>query len=206
MRPLFVGSLAMAVIVVASNILVQRPLGAWLTWGALTYPFSFLVTDLTNRLYGPAAARRVVVAGFLTGLVCSAVGTQIVGASGPLVTLRIAIGSGLAFLVAQLLDVTVFDRMRRRAWWQAPLISTLIGSTLDTAIFFSVAFAASLSFIDPGSDVSWAGSASPVLGVGPDAPYWVSLAVADWGVKILLAVVALLPFRLALARLAAKVA
>ncbi len=206
MRPLFFGSLAMAIIVVASNILVQRPLGAWLTWGALTYPFSFLVTDLTNRLYGPAAARRVVVAGFLTGLVCSAIGTQIVGASGPLVTLRIAIGSGLAFLVAQLLDVTVFDRMRRRAWWQAPLISTLIGSTLDTAIFFSVAFAASLSFIDPGSDVSWAASAGPVLGVGPDAPYWVSLAVADWSVKILLAIVALLPFRLALARLATKVA
>jgi queuosine precursor transporter len=206
MRPLIFGILAMAIIVVASNILVQHPLGAWLTWGALTYPFSFLVTDLTNRLYGPAAARRVVVAGFLTGLACSAIGTQIMGEFGPLVTLRIAIGSGLAFLVAQLLDVTVFDRMRKRAWWQAPLISTLVGSTLDTAIFFSIAFAASLSFIEPGNDVSWAGSIGPILGVGPEAPYWVSLAIADWCVKILLAIAALLPFRLALARLATKVA
>jgi queuosine precursor transporter len=206
MRPLILGIIAMAIIVVASNILVQHPLGDWLTWGALTYPFSFLVTDLTNRLYGPAAARRVVVAGFLTGLLCSAIGTQIMGEFGPLVTLRIAIGSGLAFLVAQLLDVTVFDRMRKRAWWQAPLVSTLAGSTLDTTIFFSVAFAASLSFIEPGNDVSWAGSIGPVLGFGPQAPYWVSLAVADWCVKILLAIAALLPFRLALARLAAKVA
>jgi queuosine precursor transporter len=206
MRPLFLGIIAMAVIVVASNILVQHPLGGWLTWGALTYPFAFLVTDITNRLYGAAAARRVVVAGFLTGLVCSAIGTQIMGEFGPLVTLRIAIGSGLAFLVAQLLDVTVFDRMRSRAWWQAPLVSTLVGSTLDTAIFFSVAFSGSLSFIEAGNDVSWAGSVGPILGLGPDAPYWVSLAIADWCVKILLAIAALLPFRLALARLAAKVA
>ena len=102
MRPLLVGILAMAIIVVASNILVQHPLGNWLTWGALTYPFSFLVTDLTNRLYGPAAARRVVLAGFATGLLCSAIGTQIVGETGPLVTLRIALGSGLAFLVKKL--------------------------------------------------------------------------------------------------------
>ncbi len=206
MRPIFFGVIAMAIIVVASNILVQHPLGSWLTWGALTYPFAFLVTDITNRLYGPAAARRVVVAGFVTGLLCSAIGTQIMGEFGPLVTLRIAIGSGLAFLVAQLLDVTVFDRMRARAWWQAPLISTLVGSTLDTAIFFSIAFSASLTFIEPGNDVSWAGSVGPILGVGPNAPYWVSLAIADWGVKILLAIAALLPFRLALARLATKVA
>ena len=206
MRPLLVGILAMAIIVVASNILVQHPLGNWLTWGALTYPFSFLVTDLTNRLYGPAAARRVVLAGFATGLLCSAIGTQIVGETGPLVTLRIALGSGLAFLVAQLLDVTVFDRLRRRAWWQAPLVSTLVGSTLDTAIFFSVAFAASLSFLEPANDVSWATGLGPILGVGPAAPFWVSLAIADWSVKILLAIVALLPFRLALARLAARVA
>lgn len=206
MRALFLGILAMAIIVVASNILVQHPLGAWLTWGALTYPFAFLVTDITNRLYGPAAARRVVITGFVTGLVCSAIGTQIMGEFGPLVTLRIAIGSGLAFLVAQLLDVTVFDRMRARAWWQAPLVSTVVGSTLDTAIFFSVAFAGSLTFIEPGNDVAWAGAVGPVLGVGPLAPYWVSLAIADWCVKILLAIAALLPFRLALARLATKVA
>lgn len=206
MRPLFFGSLAMAIIVVASNILVQYPLGGWLTWGALTYPFAFLVTDLINRLYGPAAARRVVLAGFAAGLVCSAIGIQIMGPSGPLVTLRIALGSGLAFLVAQLWDVSIFQRLRRRAWWQAPLISTLVGSTLDTAIFFSVAFAAGLTFLEPANDVSWAGSVGPILGVGPQAPYWVSLAVADWGVKILLAIAALLPFRLALTRLAARVA
>jgi queuosine precursor transporter len=206
MRPLLLGIIAMAVIVVASNILVQHPLGAWLTWGALTYPFSFLVTDLVNRLYGVAAARRVVLAGFVTGLVCSGIGTQIIGPDGPLVTMRIALGSGGAFLMAQLLDVTVFDRMRRRAWWQAPLVSTLLGSTLDTAIFFTTAFAASLTFIEPGNDVSWAGAIGPILGVGPQAPYWVSIAIADWGVKILLAIVALLPFRLALARLVARVA
>jgi queuosine precursor transporter len=206
MRPLLSGVIAMAIIVVASNILVQHPLGNWLTWGALTYPFSFLVTDLMNRLYGPAAARRVVLAGFATGLACSAIGTQIVGDAGPLVTLRIALGSGLAFLVAQLLDVSVFDRMRRRAWWQAPLVSTLVGSSLDTAIFFSVAFATSLSFLEPSNDVSWAAGIGPILGIGPEAPYWVSIAIADWSVKILLAIVALLPFRLALSRLAARVA
>lgn len=206
MRPLFFGSLAMAIIVVASNILVQYPLGGWLTWGALTYPFAFLVTDLINRLYGPRAARRVVLAGFVAGLVCSAIGIQIMGPAGPLVTLRIALGSGLAFLVAQLWDVSIFQRLRQRAWWQAPLVSTLAGSTLDTAIFFSVAFAASLSFLEPANNVSWAGGIGPVLGWGPQAPYWVSLAVADWGVKVLLAIVALLPFRLALSRLAAPVA
>ena len=206
MRPLLPGIIAMAIIVVASNILVQHPLGDWLTWGALTYPFSFLVNDLVNRFQGPAAARRVVLVGFVTGLVCSAIGTQIIGPDGPLVTLRIAIGSGLAFLVAQLFDVTVFDRLRRSTWWKPPLVATLLGSTLDTAVFFSVAFSATLIWLEPGNDVSWAGAVGPILGHGPQAPYWVSLAVADWGVKLSLAIVALLPFRLALARLATKVA
>ena len=206
MRPLLPGIIAMAIIVVASNILVQHPLGDWLTWGALTYPFSFLVNDLVNRFQGPAAARRVVLVGFVTGLVCSAIGTQIIGPDGPLVTLRIAIGSGLAFLVAQLFDVTVFDRLRRSTWWKPPLVATLLGSTLDTAVFFSVAFSATLIWLEPGNDVSWAGAVGPILGHGPQAPYWVSLAVADWGVKLSLAIAALLPFRLALARLATKVA
>ncbi len=206
MRPILFGIIAMAIIVVASNILVQHPLGAWLTWGALTYPFAFLVTDITNRLYGPAAARRVVLAGFATGLICSAIGTQIIGPAGALVTLRIAVGSGAAFLVAQLLDVTIFDRMRARTWWQAPLISTLIGSTLDTVIFFTIAFSATLVWLEPANDVSWAGGVGPILGTGPDAPYWVSLAIADWSVKLLLAIAALLPFRMALARFAARVA
>lgn len=206
MHKLLPGILAMAVIVTASNVLVQVPMGGYLTWGAITYPFAFLVTDLTNRLQGAAAARLVVLAGFAVGLVCSFIGTQVAGASGPLVTLRIALGSGLAFLVAQLLDVTLFDRMRHAAWWRAPLISTVVGSALDTAIFFSVAFSAALIWLEPANDVSWAGSATPLLGVGPPAPFWVSLAVADLCTKLGIAIVALLPFRLIVAKMTARVA
>jgi uncharacterized integral membrane protein (TIGR00697 family) len=205
-RKLVPGILAMAIIVVASNILVQHLFGQWLTWGAFTYPFAFLVTDLTNRFYGAPAARRVVWAGFATGVVCSLVGTQITGEFGPLVTLRVALASGTAFLVAQMLDVTVFDRMRTGAWWKAPLVSTLLGSSLDTALFFTIAFSATLSFIEPANDVSWAGQQLPLLGVGPAAPLWVSLAAADWLVKLALALAALVPFRLILARSSAKVA
>lgn len=205
-RKLVPGILAMAIIVVASNILVQHLFGQWLTWGAFTYPFAFLVTDLTNRFYGAPAARRVVWAGFATGVVCSLVGTQITGEFGPLVTLRVALASGTAFLAAQMLDVTVFDRMRTGAWWKAPLVSTLLGSSLDTALFFTIAFSATLSFIEPANDVSWAGALLPLLGVGPAAPLWVSLAAADWLVKLALALAALVPFRLILARTNAKVA
>ena len=194
------GILAMAAIVVASNILVQFLFGQWLTWGAFTYPLAFLVTDVMNRVYGAAAARRVVVAGFVVGVVCSLIGTQIMGEYGPLVTLRIAIGSGTAFLIAQLVDVSVFAAIRRGAWWRAPLISTLIGSTLDTALFFSIAFSARLAFIEPANDVSWAGEMLPILGLGPVAPLWVSLALADWVVKLTLALLALVPFRLLTAR------
>ena len=206
MRSLLPGIIAMAVIVTASNILVQFPLGGYLTWGALTYPFAFLVTDLTNRLQGAAAARRVVLAGFATGVACSFIGTQIIGEFGPLVTLRIAIGSGLAFLTAQLLDVTIFNRLRAGSWWKAPLVSTLISSSVDTAIFFTIAFSAALTVLEPGNDVSWATAPIALLGIGPEAPFWVSLAVADWLVKLLLAIAALLPFRLAVARAIARVA
>jgi len=185
----------MAAVVVASNILVQFLFGQWLTWGAFTYPIAFLVTDVMNRVYGAPAARRVVAIGFVVGVICSLIGTQIMGEFGPLVTWRIAIGSGLAFLTAQLLDVAIFDRLRGGQWWRAPLASTIVGSSVDTAIFFTVAFAASLTFIEPGNDVSWAGEALPLLGVGPIVPLWVSLAVADWMVKLTLAIVALLPFR-----------
>jgi queuosine precursor transporter len=202
---LFPAILAMAAIVVASNILVQFLAGPWLTWGAFTYPFAFLVTDLTNRIHGAPAARRVVLAGFGVGLICSLIGTQITGDFGPLVTLRVALASGLAFLVAQLMDVAVFDRLRAGSWWKAPLVSTLIGSSLDTAIFFTIAFSAALTFIEPGNDVSWATGPTALLGWGPVAPLWVSLAVADWGVKLLLALVALVPFRLAMARLGTSV-
>lgn len=197
---------AMAMIVVASNILVQHLFGQWLTWGAFTYPLAFLVSDLTNRLHGAAAARRVVWAGFATGVACSLVGSQISGEFGPLVSFRVAVGSGVAFLAAQMLDVTVFDRLRSSAWWKAPLISTLLGSSLDTALFFTIAFSASLIWLSPGQDVAWASAVLPVLGAGPDAPLWVSLALADWLVKLGLAVCGLLPFWWIVARRAARVA
>ena len=199
------GILAMAAIVVASNILVQFLFGNWLTWGAFTYPLAFLVTDVMNRVYGAPAARRVVFVGFIVGVICSLIGTQIMGEFGPLVTLRIAMGSGIAFLTAQLLDVAVFSALRSGAWWRAPLASTLICSTVDTALFFTIAFSASLTFLEPANDVSWAGEVLPILGMGPAAPLWVSLAIADWGVKLALALVALVPFRAITARLAPAV-
>lgn len=199
-RGFFFGVIAMAAIVVASNILVQHLLGNWLTWGAFTYPFAFLVTDIMNRLYGAQTARRVVFVGFVVGLVCSAIGTQIIGEFGPLVTVRIALGSGVAFLVAQLVDVFVFNKMREGTWWRAPLASTLVGSSLDTALFFTIAFSATLVGLEPSNDVSWAGEAVPLLGTGPIAPLWVSLGVADWLVKLSLALIALIPFRLLVLR------
>ncbi len=201
------GILAMAAIVVASNILVQHLFGQWLTWGAFTYPFAFLVTDLTNRLQGLRAARIVVVAGFAVGVICSLIGSQISGEFGPLVSFRVALGSGLAFLVAQLTDVTLFNALRNRGgWWQAPLLSSLVGSSLDTVIFFTTAFAASLSWLEPGNDVGWAAEVLPILGLGPAAPLWLSLALADWGVKLALAVLALLPFRAIVARVSPRLA
>ena len=205
-RSLIPGILAMAAIVVASNILVQFLYGQWLTWGAFTYPFAFLVTDLTNRFQGAAAARKVVVAGFVVGVICSLIGTQIMGEFGPLVTLRIALGSGLAFLTAQLVDVHVFNKLRVGSWWRAPLVSTLAGSSLDTALFFSVAFSAALGFIEPGNDVAWANESLPLLGMGPMVPLWTSLASADWLVKLSLAIVALVPFRVIVTSLTEKVA
>lgn len=206
MKRILPGVLAMAAVVVASNILVQFLFGQWLTWGAFTYPVAFLVTDVMNRVYGVRAARRVVFMGFAVGVACSLIGTQIIGEYGPLVTWRIAIGSGLAFLTAQMLDVAVFDRLRQGAWWRAPLASTLIGSSVDTVLFFTIAFSATLSFIEPGNDVSWANEALPLLGVGPVVPLWTSLALADWMVKLSLALVALVPFRLIVARLTARTA
>ncbi len=206
MKTLIAGILAMAAIVVASNILVQHTFGAYLTYGAFTYPLSFLVNDIINRLAGVKAARRVVLAGFVVGLACSFIGTQLHNDYGPLVTLRVALGSGTAFLVGQLLDVTIFDRLRRAEWWRAPLVSTLIGSTIDSVIFFTIAFAASLTFLEPSSDVSWAAVSGPLLGSGPMIPLWVSLAVADWGVKFGIAVFGLLPFRLIIAKFSIRVA
>ncbi|WP_410217710.1 queuosine precursor transporter [Paracoccus sp. (in: a-proteobacteria)] len=182
------GVLAMAAIVLASNILVQFPIGNWLTLGAFTYPLAFLVTDVMNRVHGPAAARQVVWAGFVTGVAFS-----LVAAGMQTTTLRIAIASGSAFLLAQLVDIAVFDRLRSGEWWRAPLASTLFGSVLDTVLFFGIAFSALL----PGdANTGWANEAVPLVGHGPLSPLWVSLAVADWMIKLCLALLALVPFRM----------
>ncbi|MBY8975307.1 queuosine precursor transporter [Rhodobacteraceae bacterium NNCM2] len=197
MRAIATGVLAMAAIVTASNILVQHLLGEWLTWGAITYPFAFLVTDLTNRLLGPAAARKVVLAGFVVGVLCSLVASQLTGPEGyPLTTLRIAAGSGIAFLFAQLLDVGLFDRLRHGSWWRAPLVSSFFGSALDTFLFFFIAFSGALVMVDPGEPNAWAREMVSLLGWGPVLPLWISLAAADFAVKMALAMIALVPFRM----------
>lgn len=154
---------AMIAVILSSNILVQYPINDWLTWGAITYPFAFLITDLVNRFHGLRATRKVIYVGFVAAIVLSAVFADV----------RIALASGTAFLCAELVDAQIFDRLRRRVWWQPPLFSTLAGSALDTAVFFSLAF------------------------YGTGVP-WVTLALGDFGVKLVMALLALLPFRLAL--------
>lgn len=152
--------LLMGTIVVASNILVQYPINRWLTWGAISYPIAFLVADLLNRRFGPAAARKVAYVGFIAALLVS------VWVATP----RIAVASGLAFLSAQLVDIYVFDRLRNQSWWRAPLVGGVAGATLDTFVFFSVAFA--------GTGVMW-----PALLVG------------DLMVKLVVNATMLAPFR-----------
>jgi uncharacterized PurR-regulated membrane protein YhhQ (DUF165 family) len=156
--------IAMTVVVTASNWLVQFPINEVLTWGAITYPFSFLITDLTTRLQGPERARRVVWVGFALAVLLSIW----------LATPRIALGSGAAFLAGQLLDIQLFQRLRAGSWWRAPLVSSTMGSIVDTGLFFTLAFA------------------------GTGLP-WVTLALGDLAVKLLLAVLALAPFRAVLA-------
>ena len=158
--------LAMMLVVVASNRLVQYPINAWLTWGAFVYPVAFLVNDLTNRAVGMAAARRVAWAGFAIAVVVSAM----------VAPWRIAVASGTAFIVSQLADVRVFNRWRSRTWWKAPLIGSAVASVIDTVIFFSLAFA--------GTALDW----------------WL-LAIGDLGIKLLMAVVLLGPYRAMLPRL-----
>jgi hypothetical protein len=206
MKNLLPGVIAMAIIVVASNILVQYPIGQWLTWGAFSYPFAFLVSELVNRFQGLQAARRVVYFGLVVGLICSLIGTQIIGEFGPLVTLRVAMGSGLAFLIGQLLDVSLFDKLRRAAWWRAPFLSSLLGSSIDSVIFFTIAFSGALIWLEPGNDVSWATAPVPLLGLGREVPLWVSLGVADWCVKVAVDLIALMPFRIMVMKYAARVA
>ncbi|GGH31458.1 membrane protein [Alsobacter metallidurans] len=177
-RTLALPVVAMTLVVVASNILVQHPfmywgLGDYLTWGAFTYPVSFLVTDLTNRRYGVGVARKLVIVGFVIA----------VALSFALATPRIAIASGTAFLVGQLLDVSVFNQLRRQTWWRAPLVGSVVGSALDTLLFFSIAFAG-----DPEMSVM-----IPFLGQHPMA-LWQSLAISDFAVKLVIALLALLPY------------
>lgn len=184
--------LLMTFVVVASNFLVQHPLtgtlygvnlGDLFTWGAFTYPIAFLVTDLTNRQFGPAIARRVVIAGFIVGV------TMSFWTSVP----RIAIASGTAFLIGQLLDVYLFNHLRRQSWWRAPLAGSVAGSVIDTILFFVIAFSASMAFLGPND--TFAIEHSHLLGFSAiEAPRWLSWAISDLGVKVALALVLLLPY------------
>jgi len=187
----------MAAVVVASNVLVQHPVGGTLgaiplddvlTYGAFTYPFAFLVTDVVNRTFGPSIARRVALSGFAVAVVMSLA----------LATPRIAIASGTAFLAAQFLDVAVFQRLRDGAWWRAPLVSSALGSVLDTALFFGLAFSAAIPFAVDGFAVA----AAPFLGLpgAVEVPRWVSWATVDLVVKFLVAGLALGPYRALTAR------
>ncbi len=193
-KPLLVAIAAMAAVVTASNFLVQYPLRArlggldladLLTWGAFTYPLAFLVTDLTNRNFGPAMARKVVYAGFILAVALSYL----------LATPRIAMASGSAFIIAQLLDVVIFNRLRKLAWWMPPLTSSVIGSLVDTTVFFSLAFAAAFAILGPNDP--FAIEPSGLFGVlSIQAPRWVSWALGDLGVKLLMALVLLAPYGL----------
>ena len=186
-RDFLIAIAAMSAVVLASNILVQYPvaygaLADYLTWGAFSYPFAFLVTDVSNRRFGPRGARRVVYAGFVLAVVLSAY----------FATPRIAIASGSAFLVAQLLDIGIFARLRGHAWWLPPFASSVISSALDTAIFFSLAFYCGPV---PGVDLTISDLLAAV-GIGDTctALPWTSLAVADYGVKLALAAVSIAPY------------
>lgn len=188
---------AMAVVVTASNFLVQFPVDAQigaldlaeiLTWGAFTYPVAFMVNDLTNRHFGPTAARKVVLVGFAIAVAMSVL----------LASPRIAMASGAAFLVAQLLDTQIFHRLRAARWWKGPLASSIAGSVVDTLLFFSIAFAATFAFLDTGLGRADSSLAFPVpfLSVFPlEVPLWMSLAAGDFCIKFLMAFVLLVPYR-----------
>ncbi|PWV98114.1 hypothetical protein DFR52_10592 [Hoeflea marina] len=192
LRPVFPFMILMAAIVAASNYLVQFPvegmlgginLADILTWGAFTYPVAFLVTDLTNRRFGPRAARLVVAAGFVMAVALS------IWLASP----RIAIASGSAFLAAQLLDVSIFDRLRNRIWWLPPFVSTVFGSCLDTVIFFGLAFSQAANGIGPGD--AFATEVAPLMGAfALEAPRWVSWALGDLAVKLCVGLAMLAPY------------
>jgi len=208
---------AMVVVVAASNILVLFPLQVQLgsvnladllTWGAFTFPFAFLITDLTNRYDGPRNARLVVLVGFLVGLGLSfylSYNPLPWNAGGsPATTQRIAMASATAFLIGQLLDIAVFSRLRSsRAWYLPPLLGSLFGSMIDTAIFFTVAFSPAMAGIDAmfGLPDGSLGFPAPWLGIGPEVPLWTSLASGDFMVKFLAALLLLAPYRALMGRI-----
>jgi len=168
-------SFSMGVIVLSSNYLVQFPVNYYglseiLTYGAFSYPLAFLITDLANRSYGKLVAKKIVYLGFLLGISFTVLFST---DFADLISIRIAIGSGAAFLTAQLIDVQIFDNLRRKKWFIAPLTSSMIGSTVDTFLFFSISF------------------------YGTSIP-WFTLALGDLGVKIFVAIMLLIPFRLLL--------
>lgn len=180
---------AMVVIVVASNILVQTQVQYFglqdvLTWGALTYPIAFLVNDITNRHLGSAAARKVILVGFIIAVALSIY----------FATPRIAIASGTAFLIAHLIDAGIFDRLRESSWWKAPFISTLIGSAVDTVIFFGLAFAPIFAGVDVffGTEDGSLGFPASIFGVA--MPLWASLLIGDFIIKVGVGLVALVPY------------
>ncbi len=168
-------SFIMGVVVLLSNFLVQFPvnyygLNEMLTYGAFSYPVAFLITDLTNRTYGKIIARKIVYFGFLIGIIFTLFfSTNFTD----VISIRIAVGSGTAFLIAQLLDVQIFDKLRKNSWYIAPLISSSIGSLVDTFLFFSIAF------------------------YGTGVP-WLTLSLGDLAVKLFVALLMLVPFRLLL--------
>ena len=165
----------MGVVVLSSNYLVQFPIKYYgleeiLTYGAFTYPIAFLITDLANRSYGKLVARKIVYIGFIIGISFTLFFTT---NFSDLISVRIAIGSGTAFIVSQLLDVQIFDKLRKKEWFVAPLVSSFIGSLVDTFLFFSISFY--------GTGIAW-----------------VTLSVGDLAVKIFVALLMLIPFRLLL--------
>jgi uncharacterized PurR-regulated membrane protein YhhQ (DUF165 family) len=186
-RDFFIALIAMTLVVLSSNILVQHPfthwgLGDYLTWGAFSYPFSFLVTDLANRRFGTRGARRIVYVGFVLAVALSIV----------LATPRIAIASGAAFLTAQLIDISIFARLRGKAWWLPPFVSSVISSGVDTAIFFSFAFYCG-TVPGLGLTISETMGQAGIVDACIALP-WVNLALADYGVKLALAAIAIAPY------------
>jgi uncharacterized integral membrane protein (TIGR00697 family) len=177
-RSLALPTLAMVVVVVASNILVHFQINDWLTWGAFTFPFAFLVTDLSNRAFGPARAARVVLVGFVVGIAMSAVFSDWMPFEAPNILSQVAIltavASGSAFLAGQFLDIAIFQRLRRRVWWMAPLVSSAVSSALDTVVFFYLLFAVFF----------------PEWGLN-----WFQLGVGDYAVKAIMALTLLAPYR-----------